>query len=154
MDLWVYKYSHRIIPVGTYIYRYNPMYTMEKTKPFGSRVVWLLLLGMVLINTAAAAELKMTDFTGNNGSSPLDGVGDAKPLMIEVVAIVIGFFLLTCIISAFVSGTTANMGNILHDVTIRSRGIMGVVTVLGIIFVVIVTLVMFFHLYNKYLNGM
>lgn len=109
---------------------------------------------MVLINTASAAPIKLTDFTGNNGSSPIDGVGDAKPLMVEVVAIIIGFFVLTCIIAVFAGGSTANVGNILHDVTIRSRGIMGVVTVLGIIFVVIIVLVMFFHLYNKYLDGM
>lgn len=108
---------------------------------------------MVLINTASAADLKLTDFVGN-GSSPIDGVGDVKPLMIEVVAIVVGFFVLTCIVAVFASGSTANVGNILHNVSIRSRGIVGVVTVLGVIFAVIITLVLFFHLYNKYLNGM
>ena len=108
---------------------------------------------MVLINTASAAPIKRTDFTGND-SSPVDGVWDAKPLMVEVVAILVGFFVLTCIIAVFASGSTANVGNILHDVTIRSRGILGVVTVLGIVFVVIITLVLFFHLYNKYLDGM
>jgi hypothetical protein len=113
----------------------------------------LLLFSMVLINTASAAELKLTDFT-SNGSSPIDGVGDAKPLMIEVIAIVIGLFLLTCVIAVFASGSIANIGNILHNATIRSRGVRGVVTVLGVIFAVIVTLVLFFHLYNKYLNGM
>jgi len=117
------------------------------------RVFLLLLFSMVLINTASAAELKLTDFT-NNGSNPIDGVGDVKPLMIEVVAIVVGFFLLTCVVAVFASGSTANVGNILHNVSIRSRGILGVVTVLGVIFSVIITLVLFFHLYNKYLNGM
>ena len=117
------------------------------------RVFFLLLFSMVLINTASAADLKLTDFTGN-GSSPIDGVGDVKPLMIEVVAIVVGFFVLTCIVAVFASGSTANVGNILHNVSIRSRGIVGVVTVLGVIFAVIITLVLFFHLYNKYLNGM
>jgi len=117
------------------------------------KIFILLLFSMVLMNTAAAAELKLTDFTSSD-SNPVDGVGDAKPLMIEVVAIVVGFFLLTCIIAVFASGSTANVGNILHNVTIRSRGILGVVTVLGVIFAVIVTLVLFFHLYNKYLNGM
>jgi hypothetical protein len=117
------------------------------------KIFLLLLFSMVLINTASAAELKLTDFT-NNGSNPVDGVGDAKPLMIEVVAIVVGFFLLSCVVAVFASGSTANVGNILHNVSIRSRGILGVVTVLGVIFAVIVTLVLFFHLYNKYLNGM
>ena len=117
------------------------------------RVFFLLFFSMVLINTAAAADLKLTDFVGN-GSSPIDGVGDVKPLMIEVVAIVVGFFVLTCIVAVFASGSTANVGNILHNVSIRSRGIVGVVTVLGVIFAVIITLVLFFHLYNKYLNGM
>jgi len=117
------------------------------------RVFLLLLFSMVLINTASAAELKLTDFT-NNGSNPIDGVGDVKPLMIEVVAIVVGFFVLTCVVAVFASGSTANVGNILHNVSIRSRGILGVVTVLGVIFSVIITLVLFFHLYNKYLNGM
>jgi hypothetical protein len=112
----------------------------------------LLLFSMALINTAYAAELKLTDFS--NGSNPIDGVGDAKPLMIEVVEIVIGFFILSCVVAVFASGSTANVGNILHNVSIRSRGILGVVTVLGVIFAVIVTLVLFFHLYNKYLNGM
>jgi len=118
------------------------------------KVFLLLILSMALINTASAAELKLTDFTGANGSNPIDGAGDAKPLMIEVVAIVAGFFLLTCIIAVFASGSTANVGNILHNVSIRSRGIMGVVTVLAVVFVVIITLVLFFHLYNTYLNGM
>ena len=126
---------------------------MSEITQFGSRVFWLLLFSMVLINTASAADLKLTDFVGN-GSSPIDGVGDVKPLMIEVVAIVVGFFVLTCIVAVFASGSTANVGNILHNVSIRSRGIVGVVTVLGVIFAVIITLVLFFHLYNKYLNGM
>jgi hypothetical protein len=116
----------------------------------------LLLLSVILMHTAAAAsnssEMKLSDFT--SGSNPIDGVGDAKPLMLEVVAIVVGFFLLTCIIAAFLSGSTANVGSIMHNASLRSRGIVGVVTVLGVVGVVIVTLIMFFHLYNKYLAGM
>ena len=115
----------------------------------------LLLFGIVLMHTAAAAnssEMKLSDFT--SGSNPIDGVGDAKPLMLEVVAIVVGFFLLTCIIAAFLSGSTANVGSIMHNASLRSRGIVGVVTVLGVVGVVIVTLILFFHLYNKYLAGM
>jgi hypothetical protein len=76
----------------------------------------LLLFSIVLMHTAAAAnssEMKLSDFT--SGSNPIDGVGDAKPLMLEVVAIVIGFFLLTCIIAAFLSGSTANVGSIMHN---------------------------------------
>jgi hypothetical protein len=119
------------------------------------RVFLLLLFGIVLMHTAAAgnsSEMKLSDFT--SGSNPIDGVGDAKPLMLEVVAIVVGFFLLTCIIAAFLSGSTANVGSIMHNASLRSRGIVGVVTVLGVVGVVIVTLIMFFHLYNKYLAGM
>ena len=128
---------------------------MEKSIKLGSTALLLLLFGIALMNTAAAAnssEMKLSDFT--SGSNPIDGVGDAKPLMLEVVAIVIGFFLLTCIIAAFLSGSTANVGSIMHNASVRSRGIVGVVTVLGVVGVVIVTLIMFFHLYNKYLAGM
>ena len=117
------------------------------------KIFILLLFSMVLMNTAAAAELKLTNFT-SSGSNPVDGVRDVKPLMIEVVAIVVGFFLLTCIIAAFLSGSTANVDSIMHNVSIRSKGIVGVVTVLGVVGVVIVTLILFFHLYNKYLAGM
>jgi hypothetical protein len=119
------------------------------------RTFLLLLLSVVLMHTAAAAnssEMKLSDFT--SGSNPIDGVGDAKPLMLEVVAIVIGFFLLTCIIAAFLSGSTANVGSIMHNASLRFRGIVGVVTVLGVVGVVIVTLILFFHMYNKYLAGM
>lgn len=101
---------------------------------------------------SVASDIHMSDFTSS--SSPTDGLGEAKPLMMEVVAIVIGLFLVTCIIAIFVSGSTANVGNILHNISLRSRGIVGVITVLGVIGAVIVTLVMFFHLYNKYLAGM
>jgi hypothetical protein len=124
-------------------------------KPNTKRVFLLLLFGIALMNTASAAnssEMKLTDFT--SGSKPIDGIGDAKPLMLEVVAIVVGFFLLTCIIAAFLSGSTANVGSIMHNASIRSRGIVGVVTVLGVVGVVIVTLILFFHMYNKYLAGM
>jgi len=53
----------------------------------------LLLFSIALMNTASAAnssEMKLSDFTF--GSNPIDGIGDAKPLMLEVVAIVVGFF--------------------------------------------------------------
>ena len=75
---------------------------MGKLKPFWSTVLLLLLFSIALMNTASAAnssEMKLSDFT--SGSNPIDGIGDAKPLMLEVVAIVVGFFLLTCIIAAF-----------------------------------------------------
>lgn len=111
------------------------------------------LLFLMAGNALAASEIHMDDFT-QDSSNPVDGMGDAKPLMLEVVGIVIGFFLLTCIIAIFASGSTANIGNMLHNVSIRSRGIIGVITVLGIIGAVIVTLVLFFHMYNKYLAGM
>jgi|SRR5665811_170798 hypothetical protein len=127
----------------------------ETMKLNTKRVLLLLLFGIALMNTASAAnssEMKLTDFT--SGSNPIDGIGDAKPLMLEVVAIVVGFFLLTCIIAAFLSGSTANVGSIMHNASIRSRGIVGVVTVLGVVGVVIVTLILFFHMYNKYLAGM
>jgi len=129
---------------------------MGKIKQLGSTALLLLLFSIVLMNTAAAAsssaEMKLSDFT--SGSNPIDGIGDAKPLMLEVVAIVVGFFLLTCIIAAFLSGSTANVGSIMHNASIRSRGIVGVVTILGVVGVVIVTLILFFHMYNKYLAGM
>jgi hypothetical protein len=126
---------------------------MGKMNLFRS-AAFLLLLFVSFTNTAfAASEIHMNDFTSSS-SNPVDGLGEAKPLMIEVVAIVIGIFLVTCIIAIFASGSTANVGNILHNVSIRSRGIMGVITVLGVIGAVIVTLVLFFHLYNKYLAGM
>jgi len=55
------------------------------------RTFLLLLLSVVLMNTAVAAsnssEMKLSDFT--TGSNPIDGIGDAKPLMLEVVAIVV-----------------------------------------------------------------
>src|SRR5674536_32044 len=127
-----------------------------KMKKFTYTALLLLLFNIVLMNTAAAAtitsEMKLSDFT--SGSNPIDGIGDAKPLMLEVVAIVVGFFLLTCIIAAFLSGSTANVGSIMHNASIRSKGIVGVVTVLGVVGVVIVTLILFFHLYNNYLAGM
>ena len=53
----------------------------------------LLLFSIALMNTASAAnssEMKLSDFT--SGSNPIDGIGDAKSLMLEVVAIVVGFF--------------------------------------------------------------
>jgi hypothetical protein len=128
----------------------------SKVKKFTSTAFLLLLFVIAFVNTAAAAtttsEMKLSDFT--SGSNPIDGIGDAKPLMLEVVAIVVGFFLLTCIIAAFLSGSTANVGSIMHNASIRSRGIVGVVTVLGVVGVVIVTLILFFHMYNKYLAGM
>ena len=114
--------------------------------------ILLLLLCVFFVQSAAASsEIKLSDFTNN--SNPVDGVGDAKPLMIEVIMFVVGIFLVSCIIGVFASGSTANLGNVIHNVTIRSRGITGVVIVLGVIFSVIITLVLFFHLYNTYLAG-
>jgi hypothetical protein len=103
-----------------------------------------------LLGGNALADIGLSDFTSSN-SDPVNGLGEAKPMMLEVVSIVIGLFLVTCVIGVFASGSTANVGNILHNVTVRSKGIWGIVTVLGVIFAVIVTLVLFFHMYNKYL---
>jgi len=51
----------------------------------------LILLSIALVNNAAAtSEMKLSDFT--SGSNLIDGIGDAKSLMLEVVAIVVGFF--------------------------------------------------------------
>lgn len=104
----------------------------------------LVLMG----GNALAQEIGLDDFRGSGGTN---GLGEAKPLMLEVVGFVVGLFLVTCIIAIFASGSTANIGNMLHNASIRSRGIMGVVTVIGVVFAVIVVLVLFFHLYNKYL---
>ena len=101
-----------------------------------------------LMGGNALAAIGLSDFTTSGGT---DGLGDAKPLMMEVVSIVVGLFLVTCVISVFASGSTANVGNMLHNASVRSKGIMGVVTVLGVVFAVIVVLVLFFHMYNKYL---
>jgi len=98
----------------------------------------------------ALADVGLNDFTNDN-VNPVDGLGEAKPMMLEVVGFVIGLFLVTCVIGVFMSGGTANIGNMIHNVSVRSKGIMGVITVLGIIFTVIVVLVLFFHMYNKYL---
>jgi hypothetical protein len=98
----------------------------------------------------ALADIGLNDFTNSN-DNPVDGLGEAKPMMAEVVGFVIGLFLVTCIVGVFMSGGTANIGNILHSISLRSKGIMGVITVLGVIFLVIVVLVLFFHMYNKYL---
>ena len=42
--------------------------------------------------------------------------------MIEVVAITVGFFVITAVIAIFASASTVNVGNILHNVSLRSRG--------------------------------
>jgi hypothetical protein len=103
---------------------------------------------LFLMGGNALADVGMKDFSSSGGT---DGLGDAKPLMMEVVGIVVSLFLVTCVISVFGSGSTANVGNLLHNASMRSKGIMGVVTVLGVVFAVIVVLVLFFHMYNKYL---
>jgi hypothetical protein len=126
---------------------------MRKTQLFNSAVLTLLVFGIALTNIAAASgELGLSDFTSKT-SNPVDGVGDAKPLFLEVIAIVIGIFVISSILAIFASGSTANVGSILHNITLRSKGIGGVVIVLGVIFAVISTLIIFFHLYNTYLVG-
>lgn len=121
-------------------------------KTFVNVLISFCLLFFIGSNALAASEIHMTDFTSGN-SNAVDGVGPAKPLMTEVLLIVIGFFLFTCVVGIFASGSTANIGNVFHNVSIRSRGIWGVVTVLGVVGVVIIAVVGFFHLYNKYLAG-
>jgi len=98
----------------------------------------------------ALADVGLSDFT-SSGENPVDGLGESKPMMLEVVGFVIGLFLVTCIIGVFASGGTANIGNIIHNVSVRSKGIMGVITVLGVIFTVIVSSVLSSDMYNKYL---
>lgn len=115
------------------------------------QTVALLLLAVGLFAGNATA-IGLSDFTSNM-SNPGDGLGDAKPIMMEVIAIAIGLFLVTCALAVFIGGTTANVGSIMHNVSIRGRGITGVVTVLAVVCVVIVTLVLFFHFYNAYLTG-
>jgi p-aminobenzoyl-glutamate transporter AbgT len=106
----------------------------------------------MVMGNASAKEIGLDDFTGNN-SNPVDGLGDAKGPMSEVVIFVIALFLFTCIIAIFGSGSLGNLGSVLHNVSLRSKGIGGVITVLGVVLAVIMTLVLFFHLYNKYLIG-
>ena len=102
---------------------------------------------------AASGTLGLSSITGGS-SDPLGGLGDAKPIMSEACLIVIGVFVISCIIGVFGSGSVANVGNFVHDATLRSKGVMGIVIVAGIIFAVIVSLILVFHFYNKYLAGM
>lgn len=115
------------------------------------------LAGILLTaqNSLAAANgsLGLSSITGGT-SNPLDGLGDAKPIMIEVILFVIGVFGASCIIGVFGSGSLANVGNFVHNASLRSKGVMGIVIVAGIIFAVIVSLILVFHFYNKYLAGM
>jgi amino acid transporter len=111
----------------------------------------LLLVGNAL--AAANGSVGLSSFT-NGMSNPLDGLGDAKPIMVEVLLLVIGVFVVSCLLGVFGSGSVANAGNFLHNASLRSRGIMGIILVVGIIFAVIVSLILVFHFYNKYLVGM
>lgn len=114
------------------------------------------LAGIMLTaqNTLAAANSTgLSSFTGGM-SNPLDGLGDAKPIMIEVILFVIGIFGASCIIGVFGSGSLANVGNFVHNASLRSKGIMGIILVVGIIFTVVISLILLFHVYNKYLAGM
>lgn len=102
---------------------------------------------------AANGSTGLSSFTGGM-SNPLDGLGDAKPIMVEVILFVIGVFGVSCIIGVFGSGSLANIGNVVHNASLRSKGIAGVIVVVGIIFMVVVSLILLFHIYNKYLTGM
>ena len=113
----------------------------------------LLTLGTALLtvkNAAAANTLGFGDFVNGNA---LSGLGDAKPIMMEVMLIVVGVFAVSCFVGIFASGTASNTGLILHNAMLRSKGITGVATVLGVIVLVIIAVVMFFHFYNGYLAG-
>ena len=50
-------------------------------------------------SNALAAEIGLNDFV-KSGDSAVNGVGEAKPLMLEVVSIVVGIFLFTCVIGS------------------------------------------------------
>ena len=102
---------------------------------------------------AASGSLGLSSFT-NGMSNPLDGLGDAKPIMVEVLLLVIGVFVVSCLLGVFGSGSVANAGNFLHNASLRSRGITGIILVVGIIFIVILSLILVFHFYNAYLVGM
>jgi len=70
---------------------------MGKMKQLGSTALLLLLFSIAFVNTApAVSEIHIKDMTGGS-TNPADGIGPAKPLMIEVVLIVIGFFAFTCL---------------------------------------------------------
>lgn len=113
----------------------------------------LLTLGGAILtvkNAAASSALGLTDFVSGNA---LSGLGDAKPIMMEVMIIVVGLFVASCFVGIFASGTTSNVGLVMHNAAIRSKGISGIATVVGIIVLVIVAVVLFFHFYNSYLAG-
>jgi hypothetical protein len=126
-------------------------YVMEMKLTTNTKKSILTLGGAILtIKNASASSLGLSDFVSGNA---LAGLGDAKPIMTEVMVIVVGLFVASCFVGIFASGTTSNTGLILHNAAIRSKGIAGIATVVGIIVLVIVAVVLFFHFYNSYLAG-
>jgi amino acid transporter len=124
---------------------------MRKTKMFNCIALSLIVLSLLVSN--ASADIGLSDFTGGNISNPLNGLGDAKDPMIEVVLFSIALFLVTCVLGVFFSGSVGNVGAFIHNVSLRSKGIGGIVTILGVIFAVIIVLILLFHFSNKYLLG-
>jgi amino acid transporter len=124
---------------------------MRKNKLFNCIALSLIVLGMIVSN--ASADIGLSDFTGGNLSNPINGLGDAKGPMTEIVLFVIGLFLVSCVVGIFLSGSTGNAGAFLHNVSLRSMGINGILIVLGVILIVIIALLLLFHFSNKYLLG-
>lgn len=95
----------------------------------------------------------MTSGANTSISNPLDGFGEGKPMMNEVLLFVFGLFVFCFILNTFGSGSVANLGSFAHNVSLRKGGIMGVLFGVLVIIIVCLAIIMGSHFYTKYLIG-
>lgn len=140
--------------VNSFKYYCFVLFTMKPTNHlWKTGLVLGFVVFLLICNVATASELSMSSFNTNKSSSnPLDGLGDGKPMMLEAIVTVVAFFVASCFLGIFGSGTTANIGNLIHSASLRKGGLAGIVLVIVVVVVVAIAVIYTFHVYNKYIG--
>jgi hypothetical protein len=112
----------------------------------GLTAIFLLFwtVGNALASTSVTFGQLYTD-------NPLTAVKPIMPEIELVLGFVIAVFLISMVAGVFLSGSKAITAPLINSVEQRSKGIMGVITVAGVVFLVVISIAIAFELWNNYM---
>ena len=111
-------------------------------------LIAVFLLFLTVGNALASTSVTFGQlYTGN----PLDAVRPIIPEIELVLGFVIAVFLISVVSGIFLSGSRAIVAPLVNSVEQRSKGVLGVITVAGVVFLVVISIAVAFELWNNYM---
>jgi len=111
----------------------------------------LAIVGLLFATVGNALADTSVTFSQLYTGNPLTAVHPIMPEIELVLGFVIAIFLVSIVAGVFLSGSKAITAPLINSVEQRSKGIMGVITVAGVMFLVVVSIAVAFELWNNYM---